>query len=123
MEIRPASSFCIHLRAPFKETTTYAFIIKAEALGRVLDHFFFLGVRGVGALLFIYLPTYLAMYLVIYFSVLLQRSLSYMFLNTSLHALQNVHHTGPPLSVGTSAVAVEDVELQCAKQILCEATE
>ena len=85
MEVRPTSSFCTHLPASFKESITYAFIIKAEDLSRVLDCLFFLGV-GLYSL-FLYLPTYLTTYVFTYFSVLLQRSLSYVFLNTSPHSL------------------------------------
>lgn len=64
MEVRPASSFCTHLPASFKESITYAFIIKAEALSRVWDCLFFLGVGLYN--LFLYLPTYLPMYLLIF---------------------------------------------------------
>ena len=60
LEVRPTSSFCTHLPASFKESITYAFIIKAEALSRVLDCLFFLGVGLYN--LFLYLLTYLTTY-------------------------------------------------------------
>lgn len=77
MEVCPTSY--IHLPAPFKETTTWCVsIIKAEALSGGLDP---LSIWGGGG----YLPA------------LLQSSLL-VFLNPSLCAVQNVHHTGvPPL--------------------------